>query len=202
MKLDPRTDALVLVDVQSDFCPGGALPVPEGDRVVAPLNALLRHGGVLAVATRDWHPPDHCSFAAQGGPWPVHCVAGTPGAAFHPDLDLTRIEHIVTNKATARDEEAYSGFQGTDLAALLRGRAIRRLVVGGLATDYCVKATALDARKECFEVFLLTDAICAVNVQPGDGDGAIATMRAAGVVPIASTDIELPTPAGARATGH
>ena len=202
MKLDPRTDALVLVDVQNDFCPGGALPVPDGDRVVPVLNKLLRQGGMLAVATRDWHPPDHCSFAAQGGPWPAHCVAGTPGADFHPDLDLARIEHIVTNKATTRDEEAYSGFQGTDLATFLRGRGIRRLVVGGLATDYCVKATALDGRTEGFEVFLLTDAIRGVNVQPGDGDRAIAEMRAAGVIPITSADIELPTPASAGPTGR
>ena len=200
MKLDPRTDALVLVDVQNDFCPGGALPVPEGDRVVPVLNKLLRRGGVLAVATRDWHPPDHCSFVTRGGPWPVHCVAGTPGAAFHPDLDLGRIEHIVTNKATARDQEAYSGFQGTDLAAFLRGRRIRRLVVGGLATDYCVKATALDARREGFEVYLLTDAVRAVNVQPGDGDRAIAEMQAAGVIPITSADIELPTQASPAPT--
>ena len=198
MKLDPRTDALVLVDVQNDFCPGGALPVPDGDRVVPVLNALLRQGRLLAVATRDWHPPDHCSFAAQGGPWPVHCVAGTRGADFHPALERSRIEHIITNKATARDEEAYSGFQGTDLAAFLRGRGIRRLVVGGLATDYCVKATALDARKEGFETFLLSDAIRAVDVQPGDGDRAIAEMRAAGVTPITSTDLELPAATPAR----
>ena len=196
MKLEPGTDALVLVDVQVDFCPGGALPVPEGDRVVPVLNRLLRLAGVLAVATRDWHPPDHCSFAGRGGPWPVHCVAGTPGAAFHPDLDLARIEHVITNKATARDEEAYSGFQGTDLAAFLRGRGTRRIFVGGLATDYCVKATALDARNAGFEVFLITDAVRPVDVHPGDGDRAIAEMRAAGVVPIKSADLEFPVSAG------
>jgi nicotinamidase/pyrazinamidase len=195
MKLDPGTDALVLVDVQVDFCPGGALPVPEGDRVVPPLNALLRGGGVLAVATRDWHPPDHCSFASRGGPWPVHCVAGTPGATFHPDLDLARIEHVITNKATTRDEEAYSGFQGTGLAALLRGRGVRRIFVGGLATDYCVKATALDGRKEGFEVYLLADAVRAVDVRPGDGDRAIAEMDAAGVIPITSAHLDLPAAA-------
>ena len=202
MKLDPRTDALVLVDMQNDFCPGGALPVPEGDRVVPVLNTLLDHRELLAVATRDWHPPDHSSFATQGGPWPVHCVAGTPGAEFHPGLHRQRLAHMVSigatvSKATAREQEAYSGFQGTDLTAFLRGRGIRRLVVGGLATDYCVKATALDARKEGFEVFLLTDAIRAVNVQPGDGDRAIAEMVAAGVAPITSADIEFPTPAPA-----
>ncbi len=193
MQVDPKTDALILVDVQNDFCPGGALPVPEGDRVVPVLNNLLRRAGLLAVATRDWHPPDHCSFKTEGGPWPVHCVAGTPGADFHPALEKSRIEHVITNKATTRDQEAYSGFQGTDLAAFLRSRRIRRLFIGGLATDYCVKATALDARKENFEAFLLTDAIRAVNVQPGDGDRAIAEMRSASVTPIKSTEIELPT---------
>jgi len=193
MQLDPRTDALIVVDVQNDFCPGGALAVPDGDRVVPVLNALLRRAGLLAVATRDWHPPDHCSFVTQGGPWPVHCVAGTPGAEFHPYLDRGQIGHVVS-KATARDAEAYSGFQGTDLAAFLRGRGVRRLFVGGLATDYCVKATALDGRTEGFEVFLLTDAIRAVVVKPGDGDRAIAEMQAAGVRTIRSTDIELPAP--------
>ena len=204
MKVDPNADALVLVDVQNDFCPGGALAVPEGDRVVPVLNALLRHRELLAIATRDWHPPDHSSFATQGGPWPVHCVAGTPGADFHPGLDRERIAHLVAigstvSKATARDQEAYSGFQGTDLAAYLRRHGIRRLFIGGLATDYCVKATALDAHKEGFEVFLLTDAIRAVNVQPGDGDRAIAEMQAAGVIPLKSTDLEFSAPQpGAR----
>ena len=194
MKLDPRTDALVLVDVQNDFCPGGALPVPDGDRVLPVLNTLLRQGGVLAVATRDWHPPDHCSFRAQGGPWPVHCVAGTPGADFHPGLDRGRIAHVVS-KATTQAQEAYSGFQGTDLADVLRQRGIRAVFIGGLATDYCVKATALGARKAGLDVFLITDAIRAVNVRPGDGDRAIAEMRAAGVIPLTSADIDLPTSA-------
>jgi nicotinamidase/pyrazinamidase len=204
MLLDAATDALVLVDVQNDFCPGGALPVPEGDRVVPVLNTLLDHRELLAVATRDWHPPDHTSFATQGGPWPVHCVAGTPGAGFHPGLHRERLAHMVSigatvSKATARDQEAYSGFQGTGLAVYLHQHGIRRLFIGGLATDYCVKATALDARQEGFEVFLLTDAIRAVDVQPGDGDRAIAEMQAAGVTPIKSTDLEFPTPPpGAR----
>jgi nicotinamidase/pyrazinamidase len=204
MKVDPKADALVLVDVQNDFCPGGALPVPEGDQVVPVLNDLLGHREMLAVATRDWHPPDHSSFATQGGPWPVHCVAGTPGAEFHPGLHRERLAHMVSigatvSKATARDQEAYSGFQGTGLAAYLRQYGIRRLFIGGLATDYCVKATALDARQEGFEVFLLTDAIRAVNVQPGDGDRAIAEMQSAGVTPLKSTDLEFPAPPpGAR----
>jgi nicotinamidase/pyrazinamidase len=202
--LDAATDALVLVDVQNDFCPGGALPVPEGDRVVPVLNTLLDHRELLAIATRDWHPPDHSSFTPQGGPWPVHCVAGTPGAGFHPGLHRERLAHMVSigatvSKATARDQEAYSGFQGTDLAAYLHRHGIHRLFIGGLATDYCVKATALDARQEGFQVFLLTDAIRAVNVQPGDGDRAIAEMQAAGVTPLKSTDLEFPTaPPAAR----
>ena len=200
MKLDPKTDALIVVDVQNDFCPGGALAVPEGEGVVPVLNRLIRQGGVLVVATRDWHPPDHCSFQTQGGLWPVHCVAGTPGAAFHPDLDLTTSQPVIVSKAVTREREAYSDFQGTDLAATLRGRGIRRVFVGGLATDYCVKATALDARREGLEVFLLTDAIRAINVKPGDGEAALAEMRAAGVAPITSADIDLATPASSAST--
>lgn len=200
MRLDPKTDALIVVDVQNDFCPGGALAVPEGEGVVPVLNRLIRQGGVLVVATRDWHPPDHCSFQTQGGLWPVHCVAGTPGAAFHPDLDLTTSQPVIVSKAVTREREAYSDFQGTDLAATLRGRGIRRVFVGGLATDYCVKATALDARREGLEVFLLTDAIRAINVKPGDGEAALAEMRAAGVAPITSADIDLATPASSAST--
>ncbi len=194
----PGKNALLIVDVQNDFCPNGALPVAGGDGVVPVLNRyveIFTAERSQVFASRDWHPAKTVHFKEFGGTWPVHCVQKTNGAEFHPDLDLGRIEHVITNKATARDEEAYSGFQGTDLAALLRARGIRRIFVGGLATDYCVKATALDGRKEGFEVFLLTDAIRAVNVQPGDGDRAIAEMKAAGVLPITSTDIELPAAA-------
>ena len=178
--IDPTTDALILVDVQNDFCPGGALPVAEGDKVVGPLNAAMRAGSWLTVATRDWHPADHCSFKAFGGPWPVHCVAGAPGAALHAGLDLSRV-HVVVSKITARDREAYSGFEGTGLAGLLRERGIRRVFVGGLATDYCVKATVLDARKAGFQVVLLEDAVRGVEVTPGDCARALDAMRAAGV---------------------
>ncbi len=175
--------ALVVVDVQVDFCPGGALPVPEGDRVVEPLRGtieLFRRRGLPIAFTRDWHPPDHISFRSRGGPWPVHCVAGTAGAAFHPRL-VVPAGSIVVSKATGRDEEAYSGFGGTDLAARLRRRGVRRVAVGGLATDYCVKATALDALREGFEVHLLEDAARAVDVAPGDGERAIEEMVRAGV---------------------
>ncbi|MBI2081762.1 MAG: nicotinamidase [candidate division NC10 bacterium] len=178
--LTPERDAVILVDVQNDFCPGGALPVPEGDRVVPALNALLERVRAVAVATRDWHPPNHSSFKPHGGPWPVHCVAGTAGAAFHPALAVDRVAHVVS-KATRPEEEAYSGFQGTDLAAFLRQRGIRRVFVGGLATDYCVKATALDAVKHGFEATVLEDAIRGVEVQEGDCARAREEMKRAGV---------------------
>lgn len=180
IRIDPATDALILVDVQNDFCPGGALPVAEGDKVVGPLNAAMRAGSWLTVATRDWHPADHCSFKLFGGSWPAHCVAGTPGAALHPGLDLSRVQ-VVVSKGTLREREAYSGFEGTGLAGLLRERGIRRVFVGGLATDYCVKATALDARKAGFQVVLLDDAIRGVEVAPGDCARALDAMRGAGV---------------------
>jgi nicotinamidase/pyrazinamidase len=178
--LTPERDALILVDVQNDFCPGGALPVPEGDRVVPALNALLRRVKVFTVATRDWHPVNHCSFKPQGGIWPIHCVAGTPGAAFHPALATERVAHVIS-KATGPEEEAYSGFQGTELADLLHKRGIRRVFVGGLATDYCVKATALDAAKHGFAVTILEDGIRGVEVQPGDCARALEQMKRAGI---------------------
>jgi nicotinamidase-related amidase len=169
--------ALIAVDVQSDFLPGGSLGVADGFAVVAPLVAAA--GGVdLVVATRDWHTPDHISFAARGGPWPVHCVAGTPGAALHPEIDV--IADVVVSKGHNSEVDAYSGFDGTALAVLLRGAEVGRVLVGGLATDYCVRGTVLDARREGFEVVVLGDAVRAVEVQPGDGARALAEMRAAG----------------------
>jgi nicotinamidase/pyrazinamidase len=188
LTIDPGRDALIVVDVQRDFCPGGALAVPRGDEVVPVINQLLGLGGWLAIATRDWHPPDHCSFTAQGGIWPPHCVAETPGAAFHPALDLTRVRNVIS-KATTRAAEAYSGFQGTDLQELLAGLGIRRVFVCGLATDYCVKATALDARKAGLDVVVLEDAIRGVEVRPGDCAAALAGMRAAGIGVARSADL-------------
>jgi len=186
--LRPERDAIILVDVQNDFCPGGALPVPEGHEVVPALNALLLRVRALTVATRDWHPPNHCSFTPQGGPWPVHCVAGTPGADFHPDLATDRVAHVVS-KPTRADEENYSGFQGTDLADLLRKGGTRRVFVGGLATDYCVKATALDAVKHGFETTVLEDAIRGVEVQPGDCARALEEMKRAGIRVLRTEDL-------------
>jgi nicotinamidase/pyrazinamidase len=188
--VDAGRDALIVVDVQQDFCPGGALPVPEGDRVVPVINRLLERPW-YALATRDWHPLDHCSFLPQGGIWPPHCVAGTPGAAFHPDVRANRFQEVIS-KATTRTAEAYSGFQGTDLAARLRQRGIRRVFLAGLATDYCVKATALDARRASLEVVVLSDAIRGVEVRPGDCAAAVAEMQAAGARVAASGELRDP----------
>lgn len=184
-------DALIVVDVQNDFLPGGALAVPQGDQVIEPLNraaSLFEAKGLPVFATRDWHPENHCSFKAQGGPWPPHCVAGTRGAEFAPGLRLPA-SAVVISKATTPERDAYSGFQGTELAELLRRRGIRRVVVGGLATDYCVLNTVKDALTQGFQVLLLTDAIRAVDVKPGDGEAARTEMERAGAVPITVADL-------------
>ncbi|PMR73395.1 nicotinamidase [Billgrantia endophytica] len=150
-------DVLLVVDMQNDFCEGGALAVTGGSALVPGINAEIqaaRAGGALVVASRDWHPVDHVSFTHRGGPWPVHCVQDTPGAAFHPDLALPE-EAIRVSKATAFDADAYSAFDGTGLDGYLRGRGIKRVVLCGLAMDVCVQATAQDARRKGFEVLLL-----------------------------------------------
>ena len=172
--------ALVIVDFQNDFCPGGALAVPQGDEVADRLNALAASGDYdLVVATRDWHPADHGSFAARGGIWPEHCVAGTPGAELHPGLDAARVD-VIVDKGQDPATEGYSGFDGTNLAALLRERGIDRVTVAGLATDYCVRATALDALREGFAVTLDTAASRGIDATPGDVDRALDEVRAAG----------------------
>ncbi|MGH2949809.1 MAG: bifunctional nicotinamidase/pyrazinamidase [Solirubrobacteraceae bacterium] len=172
--------ALVIVDFQNDFCPGGALAVPEGDEIAGRVNELAASGDyALVVATRDWHPPDHGSFAEQGGPWPVHCVAGTPGAELHPALERSRVDTVV-DKGQDPDTEGYSGFDATNLAELLRERDVDQLTVVGLATDYCVKNTALDALREGFAVKVDSTAVRGVEVQPGDSERALAEVRAAG----------------------
>lgn len=184
-------DALVIVDLQNDFLPGGSLAVPDGDAVVAPLNRaieLFNGHGLPVFATRDWHPPGHCSFRDQGGPWPPHCVAGSRGAAFAAALNLPGRAEIVS-KATQPDRDAYSGFQDTDLDVRLRTAGVGRLYVGGLATDYCVLNTVLDARAAGYDVVLLSDAVRPVEVQPGDGERAIARMRAAGAVALATAEL-------------
>jgi len=171
------------VDVQNDFCPGGALAVRDGDAVVAPLNELARRIE-LVVATRDWHPPDHVSFAI----WPPHCVAGTQGAELHPALDRRAID-VVVDKGQGQSSPGYSAFENTGLADLLRERGVDRLYVGGLATDYCVRATVLDALTEGFAVTVVEDAIRGVDVNEGDSARALVEMRAAGATLARAADI-------------
>jgi nicotinamidase/pyrazinamidase len=172
--------ALIVVDVQNDFTPGGALAVPDGDAVTARLNELMASGGFdLVVATRDWHPPDHGSFESEGGRWPRHCVAGTPGAELHPDLDASSVD-VIVDKGRDPGTEGYSGFDGTELATLLRERDIDELTVAGLATDYCVRATALDGLREGFAVTLDRAASRGIDAEPGDVERALDDVRAAG----------------------
>ncbi|ALK97835.1 nicotinamidase [Massilia sp. WF1] len=181
-----ETDALLIIDLQNDFLPGGALGVAGGHEVVAPINHLIelfRAQGLPIVASRDWHPRDHCSFAAQGGPWPPHCVAGTPGAEFTAELALPD-EAIVVSKADTAAVDAYSAFAGTDLAARLRALGVERVTVCGLATDYCVLNTVTDALEEGFDAILVPEAMRAVDVKPGDGTRALDRMVARGAVPV------------------
>jgi nicotinamidase/pyrazinamidase len=187
--------ALIIVDVQNDFCPGGALAVKNGDDVVAALNryiARFKAAGLPIFATRDWHPAKTTHFKEYGGPWPAHCVQGTQGAAFHADLRLAD-DMVVVSKGTAVDEDAYSGFQGRNqmgvpLADLLSAHGIERIFIGGLATDYCVKATALDGLKHGFQVVLLSDAIRGVNLSPDDSALALVAMAKAGADSLASSE--------------
>lgn len=181
--LQPRTgDALLIVDVQNDFLPGGSLAVPRGDEVVTVLNRYLdifAMQNLPVYATRDWHPEHHCSFREQGGPWPPHCVAKTSGAAFSAALQLPPAAVIISKAMTVK-QDAYSGFQGTDLHQKLHAAGIHRLFIGGLATDYCVLNTVRDALRLGYRVLLLGDAIRAVDVQPGDGLRAEAEMSKLG----------------------
>jgi nicotinamidase/pyrazinamidase len=180
--------ALIVVDVQNDFCPGGTLAVPHGDEVVEPLNQVIGEfleRGEPVYKSRDWHPPTTKHFADYGGVWPVHCVQNTKGAEFHPALrDDPRI--TVISKGLG-DTDCYSAFDETDLLDQLHQQNVEEVVVGGLATDYCVKSTVLDALKHGFKVKALKNAMRAVDVQPGDGERAIEEMRDAGAE-ILSTD--------------
>ena len=182
---DPREnlrdgDAVLVIDVQNDFCPGGALAIPEGDKVIAPLNQWItaaRETGTPVYASRDWHPANHLSFTPQGGPWPPHCVQDTEGAAFHKSLALDGA--IVVTKGTRFDKDQYSAFDETGLAEELNRRGIKRLWIGGLAQDVCVKASAIDAAKAGFEAHVLDGAT--LPVTPEGGQEACEEMRAAGV---------------------
>jgi nicotinamidase/pyrazinamidase len=172
--------ALVIVDFQNDFTPGGALAVSDGDAIAERVDRLARSGEYdLVLATRDWHPRDHGSFAAQGGPWPEHCVQGTPGAELHPALDRALVD-VVVDKGQDPATEGYSGFDATELAELLHERGVDHVTVVGLATDYCVKNTALDALRNGFGVTVDSSAVRAVELQPGDGQRALEEVRAAG----------------------
>ena len=180
MNNNPK-QALIVVDVQNDFCPGGTLAVAHGDEVVEPLNKLIDEfleRGDPVYKSRDWHPPTTKHFQSYGGTWPVHCVQNTKGAEFHPALrDDPRIE--VISKGLG-DKDCYSAFDETDLAARMRDQKVEEVVVGGLATDYCVKNTVLDAVKHGFKVKAVENAMRAVDVEPGDGERAIEEMRSAG----------------------
>lgn len=189
------SDALIIIDVQNDFCPGGALPVTDGDRVVPVLNRYIEKftGERLRIfATRDWHPEKTKHFKAYGGLWPPHCIQGTRGAEFRPDLVLPK-DTVIVSGGMAPDQEGYSGFDGIDekglgLADLLHSFGIERIFVGGLATDYCVKETVLDGLKHGFKVVLLEDAVRGVNLKPDDSERAIGEMVRAGAQKMTSSD--------------
>ena len=186
-------DALIIVDAQNDFLPGGALAVPQSDEILPILNnyiAAFEKRGLPIYMTRDWHPPNHCSFKEYGGPWPAHCVAGTNGAAFSKELKLTSPIAIVS-KATTSDLEYYSDFGTTNFEADLRAAGVSRLFIGGLATDYCVFSTVKDALVLGFKTYLLLDAIRGVNVQPDDSQKAEQEMIRLGAAPIKLQDLAL-----------
>jgi nicotinamidase/pyrazinamidase len=179
MKIAPAAgDALIVIDMQNDFLPGGSLAIAGGDAIIPQLNRYLAFFAVHRLpvfATRDWHPPDHCSFQSQGGSWPPHCIVGSDGAAFHPALALPVATHIIS-KAMARESDAYSGFSGTQLDELLRSLHIRRVFIGGVATEYCVFNTVQDALRLQYATFVLEDAVRAIDRQSGDGQRALQEM--------------------------
>ena len=179
---EAKKKALIVVDVQNDFCPGGSLPVAHGDEVIAPLNKLMKEfldRGEPVYKTRDWHPPQTNHFAAYGGIWPFHCIQDTIGAEFHRDLlDDPRI--TIISKGIDDTADGYSGFDSTNLSGLLREEGVDEIWVGGLATDYCVKETVIDGVRRGFKVKALADAMRAVNVNPDDGAKAVDAMRSVG----------------------
>lgn len=185
-----NSDALLITDIQKDFLPGGALPIGSGDEIIPVLNNYIKRfedAKAHVLASRDWHPPNHISFKSQGGPWPPHCIQQTAGAKFSPDLKLP--EHtVVISKGTSPEREAYSAFDGTSLAHELRTLGIKRLFIGGLATDYCVVNTVLDACKLGLETVVLMDATLGINVNPGDVERAIETMLKNGAQQAAADD--------------
>jgi nicotinamidase/pyrazinamidase len=181
-------NALLIIDFQNDFTSGGALEVPEGDEIAEPVKRLADQFDVV-VATRDWHPPDHASFETQGGPWPVHCVQGTHGAQLHPAMQDVELDALV-DVGRERDDEGYSGFEKSDLAQILRDHDVDEVYVCGLATDYCVRASAIDACRAGFDVTVVGDAIRGVDVQEGDSERALRDMREAGARTATSEEVQ------------
>jgi nicotinamidase/pyrazinamidase len=192
-------DALLIVDFQNDFTPGGALPVTDGDRIAGPINSLLDSFD-LVVATRDWHCADHGSFeGVEADPekwrgtdppsiWPVHCVENTPGAELHPALERAKVD-VIIDKGQDPNSQGYSAFQDTRLGDLLRERGVGRLYVTGLATDYCVKNTVLDAVRQGFDVTVVEDAVRGVDLTPGDSERALEAMEGAGAKVASSEEV-------------
>lgn len=194
MNPELQDSALILVDIQNDFCPNGALAVTEGDLIVPIVNRLISMFP-LVISTQDWHPANHISFNAQGGPWPPHCVQGTPGAELHPDLKTDTIA-LYFRKASSPDKDDYSEFAGKDeqgrsLDEVLKVYGVKKIYVVGLATDYCVLETVLDGLKYGYEVYAVTDAMRAVNVNPDDGEKALYKMVSGGAHLVTSEVIDL-----------
>jgi nicotinamidase/pyrazinamidase len=192
MKSQLQHSALILVDIQNDFCPGGALAVKEGDQILPVVNRLIR-AFPLVISTQDWHPANHISFKERGGPWPPHCVQGTRGAELHPDLRTDAISHSF-RKASSPDKDDYSEFEGKDaqdcsLDERLKSLGVGKLYIVGLATDYCVLETVLDGIRYGYEVYAVTDAMRAVNVNPDDGEKALKKMASSGAHLVTSDEV-------------
>ena len=184
-------DALIVVDVQVDFLPGGSLAVPNGEQVIPPLNSYIKRfsqQGLPVFFTRDWHCSQHCSFRENGGQWPPHCKADTPGAQFAPNLLLPQNNRYILSKGAKQEADAYSGFQETPLLELLHEQGIQRVFIGGIATEYCVRATVIDAINSGFASILLADAIQGVGANPGDMETAVEQMLAGGAVALTMED--------------
>ncbi|MGB0908864.1 MAG: isochorismatase family protein [Nitrospirales bacterium] len=188
-----KQSALILVHLQNDFFPGGSLPVKDGDRILPQVNQYIgffQHQQAAIMATRDWHPQNHCSFAEQDGPWPPHCVQGSRGAQFHANLHLPTGSLIISG-ATNPKKEVHSGFDGTSLADYLEDRNTTTVYIVGLATEHWIKQTALDGIKLGLRVVVLEDGIWGVNLNPNDSEQALQEMSAAGALRISAKDLGL-----------
>jgi nicotinamidase/pyrazinamidase len=189
--MDFTSKTLLVVDPQNDFMPGGSLPVPDGDSIIPVVNRLIElfnSNNAPVFISRDWHPADHCSFIGEGGKWPPHCVKDTEGALFHPDLILPESSEVI-DKAVIKEPDAYSAFQDTGLANILKIRGLTDIYTCGLATDVCVRSTVLDGLRAGFKMYVIEDAARAVEINPGDREKAICEMEAAGAVIIESPEL-------------